>query len=331
MSNLAHRIFDRTALKCPTQRPEPLSSPDAQKACNKTLKFLGLGLVFSCLPRIAILLCCGGCKTCAARPPPELHNPPPLPERHIDIGQKRLTKQSQGCTLLLELPLEIRECIYEAALGGRWISMKLGVTEASREKGHFVVQSTIYQPIDDSDELHSLPVDDKWARRKPELPPSGEGIPIALLLTCRQVYLEALPIMHRRNTFYFQADQFAPIVLSSLGLYCLPNIRSISIVHYVDIPNENNTVPWESVFALIREMRLESLEFGFAGLTYKISEIRDASWIHSEWVHGILFNKKGLRRFRFFVRDRDRASSWIDRSFRQMLFGHGADDDAECY
>ncbi|KAJ6554168.1 hypothetical protein B0H19DRAFT_1235603 [Mycena capillaripes] len=215
-------------------------------ACNKTLKFLGLGLLISCCPCFSIMLAMGNTA------PPPLRHPPPLRKKGVDISGKRLAKQSQGCTLLLKLPLEMRECIYEAVLSGRWISMKL---------------STIYQPIDDSDEPHSFPVDDEWARRKPELPPLGERIPIALLLTCRRVYLEALPIMHRRNTFYFQANQFAPIVLSSLGRYCLSNIRSISIVHYVDIPHENNIPPWESVFALIREMRLESLEFGFAGLT----------------------------------------------------------------
>ncbi|KAJ6554208.1 hypothetical protein B0H19DRAFT_1262596 [Mycena capillaripes] len=166
-------------------------------------------------------------------------------------------------------------------------------------------------------------LDDEWARRKPE-PPVGERILTALLLTCRQVYLEALPILYRRNTFYFQANQFTPTVLSSLGRYSLLNIRSISIVHYVDVCDQDLIPPWSYVFPLTREMRLERLKLGFAGLTDQILGVQDDSWRYSDWAYGV-YALNGLHRFSFFMRDTDTTSCLINRTFQHVLFGRKTD------
>ncbi|KAJ6562308.1 hypothetical protein B0H19DRAFT_1144128 [Mycena capillaripes] len=79
--------------------------------------------------------------------------------RQQAMRRRTLWKQRPSFRLL-ELPLELRQCIYEYALGGRVIRLEL----------------VIY--------AHPLP------QRTGKVP--ADIIPAALLLTCRQAYIEAL-------------------------------------------------------------------------------------------------------------------------------------------
>ncbi|KAJ7131387.1 hypothetical protein C8R44DRAFT_850126 [Mycena epipterygia] len=53
-----------------------------------------------------------------------LPSPPSLPKDRIDIRQRPLAEQPLSC-LMFRLPLELRQCIYEAVLGGNVIKLKL--------------------------------------------------------------------------------------------------------------------------------------------------------------------------------------------------------------
>ncbi|KAJ7262048.1 hypothetical protein C8J57DRAFT_1336063 [Mycena rebaudengoi] len=130
-----------------------------------------------------------------------LPDPDPLPIDRIDIGQTKITPQAEACHLL-SLPLELRQLIFETALGLRVLSLWLDADPA------YDYQRLLVRVKRDS------------------------VLPVALLRTCRQVYLEALPILHQRNTFRFDTESAPGIILGGLGLYSLPNIRSVEVEFY---------------------------------------------------------------------------------------------------
>ncbi|KAJ7461213.1 hypothetical protein FB451DRAFT_490596 [Mycena latifolia] len=175
-------------------------------------------------------------------------NPPPLPEDRIDIGQRPLEEQLPSCHFL-QLPLEVRQFIYELALGGRVISLKL--VEFRSDSGtmpwHYAVRSAYYVPSGEE-------AGDGPNRR---LIPA-ERIPIALLAACRQVYLEALPILHGHNTFHFQVHELEVVALAALGKYCLPGLRSVHLFNsWFRWPR------WSDIAAFLQQMRLENLALEF--------------------------------------------------------------------
>ncbi|KAF8209305.1 hypothetical protein K438DRAFT_1810816 [Mycena galopus ATCC 62051] len=221
----------------------------------------------------------------AARPPP-----PPLPAARIDIWQRPWTEQSQS-SRLLSLPLELRRCIYDHALGGRLVKLHIA---ASKYHKHYVIFSTCYEPVEDPDRILRLLIQ-----------PPADAIPVALLLSCRQIYLEALPILHQRNTFYFLAHEFHTAVVAALGRYCLPNLRSVYLRHDSGITALGSSRPihqydsqWPAMFALLRQMRLESLVFELdpdvaidAAEPYPHCTVLDTAWARG------LLSVRGLRRF----------------------------------
>ncbi|KAF8209308.1 hypothetical protein K438DRAFT_228306 [Mycena galopus ATCC 62051] len=213
-------------------------------------------------------------------PFPSLY-PPLFPSRRLDIHDRLPSQQPAECTLL-HLPPELRQCIYAEALGGRLIALKL---VASRTHGHCVVRSEYYNLPEDPASGHL------WFTRTAVT----DSIHTALLLSCRQVYFEALPIMYRCNTFHFLVRELEIIVLSGLGGYCLPDIRSVYLFHNyrtMDVP------PWDTTFQLLRRMRLSDLtfEFGFQLLEWtELSPRRDV--LNSAWARGVL-GIRGLRTFR---------------------------------
>jgi len=182
------------------------------------------------------------------KPPPHAHrfrHPPPLPTARIDICQRpgALAEQPPNCHLL-KLPLELRRCIYEYAVGGRVIRLRLRVPFGRTDYPHQEVFATYHF---DSDDLNGT-------ANKPGEP--AAGIPLALLLSCRQVYLEALPILHGRNIFHFPVSDFTSIFLAALGEFTLPDIRNVYLNHSHPVPY------WPGVFELLVRMRhFDSLVF----------------------------------------------------------------------
>ncbi|KAJ7131388.1 hypothetical protein C8R44DRAFT_57087 [Mycena epipterygia] len=204
---------------------------------------------------------------------------PSLPTNRIDIGRGPLAEQSAHCRLFL-LPLEVRQCIYEAALGGRVICLKL---VASR------VQSTCYEAVEGGPNTLDVPAD---------------AIPAALLLSCRQVFLEALPILHRRNVFHITVHELQFVVFAGLGRHCLPDIRSIYLCHSYRL-NTTYVPPWAAVFDLLQQMRLDSLAFEFEVEKLQGTELDPGrSLLDSAWGSRVV-HIRNLRRFEFFLKDGD--------------------------
>ncbi|KAJ7455798.1 hypothetical protein FB451DRAFT_1184092 [Mycena latifolia] len=241
-------------------------------------------------------------------------NPPHLPKSRIDIRRTPPKEQPLNCHLL-NLPAELRICIYEFAVGGRMISLMLATTR-SRTK-----YNTISRCYELADGLNT-----QYIR--------ADGIPIALLLSCRQVYLEALPILHQRNTFHFQVREFEAIVLAALGRYCLPDIRSVCLCQ---APNamfpSGNVSGWGYTFPLLQQMGLHFLALEFA-LDSEQRYMTPWELLDSEWNYNVA-SIRNLRRFElFFTRGLSHkilpghpgTRTDIIQRLRDLMIGPGADE-----
>ncbi|KAF8166574.1 hypothetical protein K438DRAFT_1856983 [Mycena galopus ATCC 62051] len=129
---------------------------------------------------------------------------------------------------LLQLPLELRHLIFEMAVANRLFHIELAPTD--EWSNCYIIKATCYVPP----ERPGTPKD-LWD--------AAESIPLALILTCRAVYVEALPIIHRRNTFSFHLGQF-------------PHIREIYLYHP---KHPVSSFIWETAFDILRHMRLDTL------------------------------------------------------------------------
>ncbi|KAJ7819060.1 hypothetical protein B0H14DRAFT_2837557 [Mycena olivaceomarginata] len=209
--------------------------------------------------------------------------PLPLPSTRLPIYERPLPQQQTDCPFL-HLPPELRQCIYDEVLGGRFIAVGL---VASRTLGHCIVHSAYYE----------LPSPDEPVSLRGLL--RTDSINTTLLLSCRQVYLEALPTIHRYNTFGIHVCQLETVIASGWGAHCLPDICSLHLYHdYRSTP----APPWSAVFQLLRQMRLNKLVFEFAFQLLEWSELspqRDV--FNTAWGRGVLSMKGlGLRTFRLY-------------------------------
>ncbi|KAJ6522276.1 hypothetical protein B0H19DRAFT_1386707 [Mycena capillaripes] len=200
----------------------------------------------------------------------------PLPTTRIDIRQLPIADQPQS-RHLLKLPLELWESIYEHALGGRLITIRIA---GSQHKKSCVVRSQFYLPEDD------------LAHDPAKGIPPAERICTTLLLSCRQVYSEALPILHGHNTFHFWTNELETIIRCGLGYYALPHIRSVYTFHYDDMFQ----CPSTYLFAILRQMSLDRVAFEFLRRPeFTEPDIYSAA-LYSPWGRGVI----GLRTLRRF-------------------------------
>ncbi|KAJ7262059.1 hypothetical protein C8J57DRAFT_1336082 [Mycena rebaudengoi] len=218
-----------------------------------------------------------------------LADPHPLPTDRIDIHlrQSKIKAQPENC-LLLSLPPELRQLIFETALGRRVLAMDLF---PDWEEGRYAVG------VDSA----------------------NRDLPVALLRTCRQVYTEALPVMHQRNTFQFDLWSFRAVVLGGLGLYSLSNIRSVRV--RVDYGGEEQ---WRAMCRLLEGAGLADLTLDFQ---YRPGDIILED-MNSEWWRSLL-RIRGLRTFVLrweypppggvVVPDADPAGSARDRLHERRL------------
>ncbi|KAJ7262026.1 hypothetical protein C8J57DRAFT_1719610 [Mycena rebaudengoi] len=271
-------------------------------------------LVFG-VPVILGVLCCGvSVAPCgngrrhhtAARPPPppRPRDPPPLPTRRIDIRQKRVATQARKC-YILNLPAELRQLIFEMVLGRRLVEIEL---VPNKQKNRFKIRAICHQF-----EAHRSAKSPNYSDN-----PSGT-LPVALLRTCRQIYLEGLPRMHQSNTFYFTLGDFAPAILGGLGLYCLPDIRMIHIClgfHYED------DLLWDNTCRLLGKARLDSLILEFHRVDEKIVNTS------SRWCRSLL-RIRGLRSLSLVFRCNvigGHPMQKAQKELSQLMIGPGADE-----
>jgi hypothetical protein len=152
-------------------------------------------------------------------------------------------------------------------------------------------------------------------------------IPIALLLSCRQVYLEALHILHRYNTFHFLVHELEVIVHSALGGFCLPDIRSVYLCHNC---RTMYVPPWAVVFPLLRKMGLRNLAFEFDFQLLEWTELTPKKDIFdTAWGRGLL-TMRNLRALELFFTHGDPPEHPLYRTnvaerFRKLMIEAGAD------
>lgn len=139
-------------------------------------------------------------------------------------------------SLLLALPLEIRSQIYEHALGGRWLHVhKEGQTvvpcldPARFRLRHDVIKSSpTRQRLVPALASHDACFSQSAGAR------TSERLPLALLQTCRQVYLEARLVPFCTNTFIFQRRSFLESFFLMQGWERGLALRRVVLMHLFD-------------------------------------------------------------------------------------------------
>ncbi|KAF7295862.1 hypothetical protein HMN09_01129600 [Mycena chlorophos] len=182
------------------------------------------------------------------RRPPTYTGPTPLPTNRIDLRIRPCAAQPDS--LFLSLPRELRDCIYAEALGGRRVWMKVVPDHPNRRRYIF-----------------SYAVPRKEGDIRPDL---GllDPLCMALLRSCRQIYLESHSVLFSHNTFVFDSGtSLEHCIRAALGEWSLPVLRSVCINH------PNRAFPTQRVFfdhpeltssGLLKQMkRLRRLDFQF--------------------------------------------------------------------
>ncbi|KAJ6509193.1 hypothetical protein C8R47DRAFT_12676 [Mycena vitilis] len=297
--------------------PSSASTVGIAKALGTFAECVAIALCFPC---ILCLMCSGGVGKCGTmahksrnqRPPANPRkiprSPPPLPKPRIEIRQLPLAEQPQSCHFL-KLPPELRDCIYEHLLGGRLITLM--ILGFPTEK-FALVRSQCRLAIDHL-------ADDPIARSLP-----ADRISPALLRSCRQVYFEALRILHQRNTFHFKADQLETIVRSGLGYYCLPAIRSVYIYHTPDAPPFGRN-PWTGVFTLLQQMNLERAAFVFPVGPEVAGGSPYSAVLDSPWGRGVLA-LRNLRRLEVWFDGNSPDAKGLVKTLQRLMIAPGTDE-----
>ncbi|KAJ7303766.1 hypothetical protein DFH08DRAFT_903459 [Mycena albidolilacea] len=279
----------------------------ASKAISKAAgTFFEYFSVILCCPCLCAIFVCGGVggKCGGKHVLPTLPDPLPFPTPRIDIQHLPVKEQPQSCYLLSKLPLELRQCIFEQVLGGRLIDL-LVVDAAS--KGWRMVWSRCYVLVDNL----------AHARTRNIPPATADQLSPALLRSCRQIYAEALPILHQRNTFSFCASHLEMLVRYGLGEYCLPDIRSV----YVYELRPSSASGWKDVFVVLHRMGLERVAFELKAEP-EMEELDPR--IEYSWARRVL-KLRNLRRLELWLYYGAGEDPELVERLRGLMIGPGAD------
>ena len=211
--------------------------------------------------------------------------PDPLPPYRLNLSNSSINKPSASnseiCSLLTRFPFEIRRRIYEFTLGGNRLLLH-------HEHKHIKLRSEII-PLDPP----------SWASeyrnyRHDEAHQVSGGIQhlpgFPLLLTCRQIYMEAVSILYDENIF----DLDSPLILVYLAERCLRPQRLKAIRHlglnwrYFDDPGhftEKIHEPydfetWEKFWNIVAfRLNLQSLNvrLEYVGESHRLN--LDGNWV----------------------------------------------------
>nr|GAT49454.1 predicted protein [Mycena chlorophos] len=206
------------------------------------------------------------------RRPPSYTQPTPLSTNRIDLSMRPCTAQSDS--LFLSLPRELRDCVYEEALGGRRVWMKVVPDHPNRRR----YISSYAVPREEGD-------------IRPDL---GELDPlcVALLRSCRQIYRESHSVLFSHNTFVFDSGtSLEDCIRAALGEWSLPVLRSVCINHPNRLFPKQRAFfdhPELTSFDLLKRMkRLRRLDFQFNGMSsrkslpvspYDPREVEKSAW-----------------------------------------------------
>ncbi|KAJ7157490.1 hypothetical protein C8R46DRAFT_1355779 [Mycena filopes] len=264
--------------------------------CILGILFIPAWLVCSCISHIPT----GGASREKRyhRPPPQKTTlqadrptPPPPPLPRIDLSLGAFAEQPE-ISRFLHLPLDVRRHIYGHALGGRLIKLTIDQSSYHTYHIHAKVRSRCYELVADPDTTPN------------RLDSPAAPIPVALLLTSRQVYLEALPLLHSSNTFYIPIEQFEAVVHTAFQPEALPHIRSVYLPYADPRPRSFGSPWWSHVVVRLRTMTaLEALTFEFGAAAEDLLGPPSARSnphgraLDSVWGRGVL----SLRTLHFFA------------------------------
>ncbi|KAF7295874.1 hypothetical protein HMN09_01131000 [Mycena chlorophos] len=221
-------------------------APSLRKVASTVASATALGVGLVAASPILLYTLITGDGPGILRKQPAYIDPKPLPEERIDLSTRPCATQPADSPLFA-LPRELRECIYAEALAGRWVWLWL--VDDPVQKRRYVRSGAIPRSAD------RILIE----TAKPD--PLG----ISLLSTCRQIHLEAHPILLSHNTFAFDADGLRATLLAGLGTWNLPSLRAVCI-NFNAFPQHrwffDHPDFWS--FGMLRDMeRLRCLEFQF--------------------------------------------------------------------
>jgi hypothetical protein len=153
---------------------------------------------------------------------------------------------SQTCSLLAKLPLVIRLQIYTCVLGGSTLHIiELKQRLAHINCPHYGVLDVerVCFPHGNQRATHPIWSDDQW-----EADWQYDGLfcrRLALLQTCRQVYIEAIDILYTTNTFDFSTAESFNFFARSILSKRLATTRSLSVGLFMtdDVPQFTQVTP----------------------------------------------------------------------------------------
>ncbi|KAJ7062104.1 hypothetical protein C8F01DRAFT_1136407, partial [Mycena amicta] len=214
---------------------------------------------------------------------------PPLPsdEAHsvrVDLcaPEKLSTMPAQPnhCAFFHKLPLELRTCIYEQALSGRRICLYIKDDKATNRR-------VVYSQTDVAFNLKYM-VHGRYPWYMDC--PSSSGLSVALLRTCRQIYLEAFSVVFQANMFEMWWRD-VPWILSHGNVWRehipIAQIRSLCVQYPYSFPypmfERTTVVGGEEENAMFE--CLAALP-ALAHLGIRFSELaRDRRWLMPEELH----------------------------------------------
>ncbi|KAK7036004.1 hypothetical protein R3P38DRAFT_2698105 [Favolaschia claudopus] len=234
----------------------------------------------------------------------------PKPPARIDIFKRSAADQPHHS--FFKLPPELRLWIYEELLGRR-------VAQLVWTKG--ILRAKFFVPVEDP-------------QHNPQrLIFLAEKVTTAILLSCRQTYHEALPVLYGQNTFYCSVGELAPLVRIGLGTWCLPYIHSIDLDHNFPLGSlwGTDSVVWDIAFALLQQMNLKRLVFRFEvanAVNWTERHPRVDTLYDTEWADQVL-GLRSLLSFALFLRDfmtYEYSVPDVAQEMRNLLIGPQAED-----
>ncbi|PMD46805.1 hypothetical protein L207DRAFT_221131 [Hyaloscypha variabilis F] len=125
----------------------------------------------------------------------------------VEVGKGRGKIEWQEQSPLFNLPLELRRQIYEEAIGG--YTLHVFTLDAYRRMAHTRCKTAVmpeYGNCSCAARARQKGVCDEW----------GNSELLALLMSCRRIYSEAIEILYSKNTFTFSS--MAPLISHLLNI-----------------------------------------------------------------------------------------------------------------
>lgn len=168
---------------------------------------------------------------------------------NADIEQ--YTASQKQCALLTVLPLDIRMMIYDLVLGGMYFHIGTSHIDSSGRMLCFICQRPRGTADDDHQECLA-PSGHRPSSAPREDYAQATGL-LPLLVTCRQVYSEAIETLYSSNTFEFWQNQvafrFLKVMIPPQRLRCIRRFRwAMQFPHHPYI-NARSQRDWSDLFS----------------------------------------------------------------------------------